>query len=738
MLRRTTLSVWMSLFALAILSTPLLAQDSAAKDAADTKQKKKPLTGKDLAAAGKALAPSMILVEYTLQYDAKGQAPYCAGTMLGAGYLANYIKEQRPLELAGYALTQNSVIVPDLMIHPRFVKAIHVTAGLGKKRYPAEVVSFGKKQFATILRLTGDAKPLTPLAFNPKAKKPYIDVQREIMNARWTTQIQPFSCPVILAAGRPDLGIVSPYVLITDRTGTPVGMSMNTELPLDDTWKKSPAAWDLVSLPKLTKTLAATQTLTDNALLRVTLHFRSPKKAGIESMMSAGPSELQTLGLRLNAKQLVILANLPPKLTARLDRIVAHFGKTKTPATFQHTLKDYGAIVATLADDAPKTAPMTLSKKNVLDYENLLLPAIEVGIQGETKITYAQHLRITSYDLGWKRHVYPETSFAGGDTFLFDEAGHLLALPITRKDRANPKESQKKLTASIDLHIVLGDLKNQIDPSNTPLTEEEENRLAWLGVLMQPLNPQLARANKVSDLTRNGKTGALVQYVYPASPAAKAGVEPGWILLRIHWADQPKPIDLRYHPGAYWGTIARGRPFPWKQLDNLPEAQFDKIPRPWAPAEDSLARMLTNQGFGKKFTAEFFADGKVVKKDFTVTMSPKHFDTAASAKSPALGMTVKNLTFETQRFFRRTPETGGVIISHIDLGSLASTSGLKPFEIIESINDKPVKNVKDFETLTAQGGELRLAIKRWTMGRVVTVTVDAPKGKTPKAPADPK
>ncbi len=52
-------------------------------------------------------------------------------------------------------------------------------------------------------------------------------------------------------------------------------------------------------------------------------------------------------------------------------------------------------------------------------------------------------------------------------------------------------------------------------------------------------------------------------------------------------------------------------PFPWHQLDEVSEQYFDKIPRPWPSAENQFTRMLTDQGFGKKFTADFFFDGVI-------------------------------------------------------------------------------------------------------------------------------
>jgi S1-C subfamily serine protease len=48
-------------------------------------------------------------------------------------------------------------------------------------------------------------------------------------------------------------------------------------------------------------------------------------------------------------------------------------------------------------------------------------------------------------------------------------------------------------------------------------------------------------------------------------------------------------------------------------------------------------------------------------------------------------------------------------------------SGIKPYELITHINDQPVTRVEDFKKLTADGGELRLAVKRMNTGRIVTV-----------------
>jgi len=86
-----------------------------------------------------------------------------------------------------------------------------------------------------------------------------------------------------------------------------------------------------------------------------------------------------------------------------------------------------------------------------------------------------------------------------------------------------------------------------------------------------------------------------------------------------------------------------------------------------------------------------------------------------------------------------------VIIAKVERGSKASVAGLKPMEIIRTVNEQPVKNAKDFQAAIKAGGEYKLAVKRMTQGRTVKVkcdpegtgksdTKDAAPGRPPGAP----
>jgi hypothetical protein len=358
----------------------------------------------------------------------------------------------------------------------------------------------------------------------------------------------------------------------------------------------------------------------------------------------------------------------------------------------------------------------------------------EVSMQGERRIAYYSHKRIASFQVGWKRQLRPDIGVDAGNLFLFDADRRLAALPLSRREKVSEgrgwNQEQMVLTPCAYLLPILKEPAKYADPANVPLTEEQESRLAWLGIELQGLNPELARANNVSEHTNDGRTGGIVTYVYPDSPEAKAGVEPGWILLRLHVDTLPNPIEVRVEE-RFRGS------FPWEQLDNVPEQAFDRIPEPWPPRENFMSRSLTDVGFGTKFTAEYFVDGQIVKKEFVVSVAPPHFDAAAKHKSEKLGLTVRELTYEVRRYFQKTSEDPGVIISKIEAGSKASVGGLKPYEMITHVNDQPVATAAEFEKAVAGQAEIRLAVKRMAKGRVVKIQFEPPKETPKEAPQEP-
>ena len=216
--------------------------------------------------------------------------------------------------------------------------------------------------------------------------------------------------------------------------------------------------------------------------------------------------------------------------------------------------------------------------------------------------------------------------------------------------------------------------------------------------------------------------------MYPDSPASQAGVKVGDILVRIHAEGEPRPIDVQVEDMGY-----SGEGFPWERLNMIPEEYLDQIPRPWPSVENVVSRALTDLGFGRRIAAELVCNGEAARKEFAIVESPPHYDSADRFKSDDLGMTVRDMTYEVRRYFQKTPDDPGVIVSKVKPGSKAFVSGIRPYEIITHVNDQPVTTVGDFERSLAGQDELRLSVKRRNVGRVVKM-----KPAVPSAAARPE
>ena len=133
--------------------------------------------------------------------------------------------------------------------------------------------------------------------------------------------------------------------------------------------------------------------------------------------------------------------------------------------------------------------------------------------------------------------------------FLFSLDGTLVALPVERRQKVTDERTWSWMNPSpvtpADLIAgLLARYEEHLDEGNRPVGEAQEGLLAWLGLELQPMNPDLARLNKVSDQTSGGTTGAIVTYVYDGSPAAEADIWVGDILLRLHIVGQPTPLEV--------------------------------------------------------------------------------------------------------------------------------------------------------------------------------------------------
>jgi len=174
------------------------------------------------------------------------------------------------------------------------------------------------------------------------------------------------------------------------------------------------------------------------------------------------------------------------------------------------------------------------------------------------------------------------------------------------------------------------------------------------GVMIQEVNQSLAESFGLKK-----PAGALVSSVENGSPAAKAGIEPGDVILKVDGKDIQGSMELsRYVADLKPGSAAK---------------------------------------------VEVWRKG--ASRELTVTVGEMKPQTVASADTGGnaqgrLGVAVRALTPDEQK---QAGTNGGVLVENVT--GAAARAGLKPGDIILALNNTPVKNAEQLRGMVAKSGK---------------------------------
>ena len=675
-------------------------------------------------------------VRYTMKYDGddapsggafRYRCPNCGN--MHSRRLDQFLDEERKPVAAGYFIAPDLVITNDPGIQSRFLEQIEVV--VGDRSIRAQPDSVGIASADLVLRLAEPIESVEPLTFS-RGEPPYSAASYTEGNGRWHVSSRPVRETMSVAEDFSSWTTADSRGVILDSTGAPVTVLFDGNADPNVDWRTAPLERPRLRWDARERLLGLGRDEWSSGIVRVDLEFRSPRNDADSMGMGFGYSQMyydddlasstrwDGLGVLLDSHRMLVLALLPPKTTARLETITAHLpGGEPRVASFAGSLRQFGAFVATFDD--PVSTSLALSTQDIVEHRDDLLVAANVTIEGEERVAHFEHFRMGSFDRGWKDRLYPDVPDSHEDAFFFDREGRLVALPLQRRRRIDP-DGYNRWSDNLSIPIrMLTSALDDIDEENRPLSAEAESRLAWLGLELQALDPELARYHNVSTQTQDGQYGAIVTHVYPESPASDANIEVGDVLIRLHVDEFPKPINI---VATDMGMSMYGGQFPWDLLDQLPEQFFGEIPPPWPTAESMLNRTLTDLGAGAAFRLEYAREGETLNAAMTVTLGPPHYASAPKLKDEATGLTLRDLTYEVRHFFQMGSSDPGVVISNVESGSKASIAGIKPFEIVTSINGEEVTSVEVVERLLDAGGTIHLNVKRMGRGRVVDIEIE--------------
>lgn len=188
---------------------------------------------------------------------------------------------------------------------------------------------------------------------------------------------------------------------------------------------------------------------------------------------------------------------------------------------------------------------------------------------------------------------------------------------------------------------------------------------SYLGVMLQDIDRNLAEAYKLPK-----PEGSLINQVTPKSPAEKAGLKSGDVILKINGSSISRTSDLL-------NVLNRVAPSQTVQLEVL-------------------------------------RDDKVRTISATLGTAPDDTPAAEDKNNPTsgLGMSIRNLTPEEQA---KLDVRGGIFVQDVKRGSLASLSNIVAGDVILQVNGTPILNSQMFvKTMAAlpKNSVARVAIIR--------------------------
>ncbi len=201
----------------------------------------------------------------------------------------------------------------------------------------------------------------------------------------------------------------------------------------------------------------------------------------------------------------------------------------------------------------------------------------------------------------------------------------------------------------------------------------------WMGVSIQPVTPELAKA-----FALESEKGALVADVSKDSPAEKAGIKNGDIILEFN------------------GKVI-------KEMNELPKT-------------------VAATTVGSKVPVKLFRDGKVETVTLTVEKLAEGSDgdTAGAASAERLGMVVSELTKELAAK-QGIKEGAGVVVTEVKQGGVAENVGISQGDLIMEINNVKVGTVAAYEkavTAVKKGSIINIRLRHGNSFRYVAFTVE--------------
>lgn len=199
---------------------------------------------------------------------------------------------------------------------------------------------------------------------------------------------------------------------------------------------------------------------------------------------------------------------------------------------------------------------------------------------------------------------------------------------------------------------------NMVQSVMTQLINEGKVTRGWLGVTIQNFTPELAK-----EFGLKKTSGALITDIFNDSPAEKAGLKRGDVILEVDG----------------------------KKIKNV----------------ETLRNMVSQSKVGSTIKIEILRDKRIRSLKADITEFPQDLAKAAppepeenlSGENELAGFSVTNLTKNIAKQLGLSRNEKGVVIVKVDPYTAAEDAGLKKGDLIQEINKRRVKNLSEFNKI---------------------------------------
>jgi S1-C subfamily serine protease len=628
-------------------------------------------------------------------------------------------ENEQPFETWGVVVEKNLILMADKTLKDSDIEKIQVTDAAGAT-FEAKLHAVGRNHDFVLLKPV-EPRELVPLAFGdweaPKLGESFHVTHADLVDHAWQINVSPYiltNAPLVEAKGWFCMDQMRPGAVVSDKKGATIGIALDAYLWVQPDGRSSFLGKGILAddrLSDLEKRYEPIRKALPSSIKRIELTFRSEKQPDRYMPAEEAQSGKATLfGVALDDKgTLFVPQDLSRDMVRKIEDLNAVEEGKSYPATFVGLFKGFGGMI--VRAEGLKTEPSLVRNGQAPPRGQLFYTATFEDKFGRSriKLDYNRIFR-TERGLAGAARLQPRKRIKTG-TFLLDFDGRVIGCATLDKKEEDfdevaaessrdryfysgrsragyTPEHLRRLIFFSEIEAMLANPAAHFDVRATPMSKKDEKKLVWLGVEFQEMTKPISESLGVQerDLTNDGRRGLVVTELYPGSPAAKAGIRIDDILLSVQ-PDGESARDLVAEVDRY--SFNRGM---YGQQRGAP---------PWKPTKNYLTSVLTEIGATKKVTFDVLRGKEKAKTSLALEYAPTDYETAERYKDDALGVTVKELTYEVRHFQKLEAGATGVTVAKVESGSKADVAKLSALSIIVKVNDVAVKDLAHFRQLAA-------------------------------------